>query len=105
MNLSELENLKIYSDETELRAISEEIGDKISFKGYSQEQVISLVTELLKVDLLSVEYKTREEILNVLCDSALYYRIRDKVNWDGIASIKEHIDADLKEYIEEIIAD
>ena len=42
MRLDELERLKKYRDEDELLKISEEIGDKIRFRGYNQEQVLCL---------------------------------------------------------------
>ena len=81
----------------------EEIGDKILFRGYNQEQILSLVNELLKIDLLSVDYGTREQVLNVLCDAVSYYDIHSKINWSNILSIKNRLEDDLKEYIEELI--
>lgn len=81
----------------------EEIGDKILFRGYNQEQILSLVNELLKIDLLSVDYGTREQVLNVLCDAVSYYDIHSKINWSNILSIKNRLEDDLKEYIEEFI--
>ena len=65
MRLDELDRLKEYSDEDDLLKISEEIGDKIRFRGYNQEQV-----------------------LDVLCDAATYYDIRNIVNWDSIMSMR-----------------
>lgn len=81
----------------------EEIGDRILFRGYNQEQILSLVNELLKIDLLSVDYGTREQVLNVLCDAVSYYDIHSKINWSNILSIKNRLEDDLKEYIEEFI--
>ncbi len=81
----------------------EEIDDKILFRGYNQEQILSLVNELLKIDLLSVDYGTREQVLNVLCDAVSYYDIHSKINWSNILSIKNRLEDDLKEYIEEFI--
>ena len=81
----------------------EEIDDKILFRGYNQEQILSMVNELLKIDLLSVDYGTREQVLNVLCDAVSYYDIHSKINWSNILSIKNRLEDDLKEYIEEFI--
>ena len=103
MKTNEAEKLRRYSNEKELRELAEEIGDRITFKGYSREQVVELVTELMTIDLLSLEYATREDILNVLCDSVLYYDIRNEINFVKLSSIKDYVEPDLKEYIKEII--
>ena len=105
MNSNEVARLKTCSDEQKLRELTEEIGDKISFRGYSKDQVIDLVEELLKIDLLSLEYATRETILNVLCDSLLYYDIRNELNFGQLSRIKDRVETDLKEYIEEIVGE
>ena len=102
MRLDELERLKKYRDEDELIKISEEIGDKIIFRGYNQEQVLCLVNELLRINLLSVNYETREQILYVLCDAAAYYDIRNIVKWDSVMNIKDKLEDDLQEYVEEL---
>lgn len=102
MKLNEINGLKNYSDEKKLRELTEEIGDKISFNGYSREQVTDLVAELMTIDLMSLEYITREDILNVLCESVLHYDIRKEINWGKLFIIKDYVENDLKEYIEEI---
>lgn len=89
--------------EGDLIELAEEIGDKIIFRGYSQEQVICIVKELVKINLLSVKYETREEILSVLCDATANYNIKDQIEWRNILSIKGKLEDDLKEYIEEFI--
>lgn len=103
MELEELEKLKKCDKEDDLIEIVEEIGDKIIFRGYSQEQVICIVKELVKINLLSVKYETREEILSVLCDATANYNIKDQIGWRNILSIKDKLEDDLKEYIEEFI--
>lgn len=82
--------------------ILEEIDDKIIFKGYSKEQVLDLVNEIVKIDLLAVKYETREEILYLLCAASSYYDISNCVNWASITDIKDKLEVDLKEYIKEI---
>ena len=83
--------------------LAEKIGDKIIFRGYNQEQVICIVKELVKIDLLSVKYETREEILSVLCDATANYNIKDHIGWRNILNIKDKLEDDLLEYIEEFI--
>lgn len=103
MELEELEKLKKCDKEDDLIELAEEIGDKIIFRGYSQEQVIYIVKGLVKINLLSVKYETREEILNVLCDAVANYNIKDQIEWRNILSIKDKLEDDLKEYIEGFI--
>ena len=103
MRLDDLERLKKYRDEDELEIISAEIGDIIRFRGYNEEQLLCLVNELLRINLLSVNYKTREQILDTLCEAVAYYDIHNRVNWDSIMSIKDKLEDDLQEYVEEFI--
>ena len=103
MELDELEKLKKYDKEDDLMELAEKIGDKIIFRGYNQEQVICIVKELVKIDLLSVKYETREAILCVLYDATAYYSIKDQIGWRNILNIKDKLEDDLIEYIEEFI--
>lgn len=103
MELSDLEKLKKYETENDLVKIVQEIDDKIVFRGYSKEQVLYLVNEIIKIDLLAVKYDTREEILNLLCDAISYYKISNCVNWARVVDIKDKLEDDLKEYVEEFI--
>lgn len=59
--------------------------------------------ELIKIDLLSVNYETRGQILNALCDAVSYYNICSEVKWNSIISDKEKLEDDLKEYVDEIV--
>lgn len=104
MELNELERLKKYVDEGDLIEIAEEIGDKITFRGYSQEQIICLATALVEINLLPLNYETKEQILNVLCHATAYYDIRNKICWKSIIDIKDKLEEALKEYVEELIS-
>lgn len=101
MKLDKLEKLKKHNKD--IMETLEEIGDKVLFRGYNQEQILCLVNELVKIDLLSVDYGTREQVLNVLCDAVSYYDIHSMINWSNILSIKNRLEDDLKEYVEEFI--
>ena len=103
--LAELGKLKTCVDEDELIKLAEIIGDKISFNGYNQEQIISLVQGLLDINLLSLSYNVREQILNVLCDATAHYNIRSRISWDRIIDIKDDLEEDLLEYAEELLCD
>ena len=103
MELSDVEKIKKYETENDLVKIVQEIDDKIVFGGYSKEQVLYLVNEIIKMDLLAVKYETREEILHLLCDALSYHDISNCVNWARIVDIKDKLEDDLKEYVEEFI--
>lgn len=103
MELKELERLKKYRTESDLIKIVEEINDKVIYKCYSSQQIISLVNEIIKINLLSIKYETREEILYFLCDVVAYYGLLDGVKWKSVINIKDKLEDDLKEYVAEII--
>ena len=99
MKLKEISEIEKYTDEDRLIEVLEEIGDKVIFRGYQEEQVILLADKLIKLDILSMGYKTREEILSVLCDMVSYYDILSKIDRDRILSVEDRLVSDLKEYV------
>ncbi len=99
MKLKEISEIEKYTDEDRLIEVLEEIGDKVIFRGYQEEQVILLADKLIKLDILSMGYKTREEILSVLCDMVSYYDILSKIDRDRILSVEDRLESDLKEYV------
>ena len=103
MELKELERLKNCNTETDLVKIVQEIDDRVLFRGYNSEQIFCLVNELIKIDLLSVKYDTREEILNMFCDAIAYHGLSKDVNWDRVIKIKDKLEDDLKEYVAEFM--
>lgn len=99
MKLKEVSEIEKCTDEDKPIKILEEIGDKVIFRGYQEEQVILLADKLIKLDILSMEYKTREEILSVLCDMVSYYDILSKIDRDSILNLEDRLESDLKEYV------
>lgn len=99
MKLKEIGEIEKCTNEGKLIEVLEEIGDKVVFRGYQEEQVILLADKLIKLNILSMEYKTREEILSVLCDMVSHYDILSKINWDRILSVEDQLESDLKEYV------
>lgn len=79
------------------------IDDLIRGHYYSREQILLIVNEYLKMDLLAMKYQTREAILYTLCDAVMYYGIKSLVNWKPLVSIRKYLEDDLQEYIDEII--
>lgn len=80
-----------------------QIGDRIRGRYYSTEQIVAIIDEYIKMDLLSMEYQTREAVLYMLSDAACYYCVKDLVNWQPLISIREKLEDDLKEYMDDII--
>lgn len=103
MELKELEKLKNYNTEVGLIKVIQEIDDKVVFRGYNNEQILSIVNEIVKIDLLSVRYETREEILHLVRDIISYHDISSSVNWENIIDISDKLEDDLKEYVVEFI--
>lgn len=63
--------------------------------------MLSIVNKLLKLDFLSVRYETREEVLSVLCDAVSNYDIVSKIDWNNIRKVKDRLEKDLIEYVED----
>ena len=103
MYFDEVNKIENCKNEDEMIKVVEEIGDKIAFRDYEEHQVVSLVNSLLRVDFLSMKYETREEILSVLCDAVSNYKISSKIDWSSISKIKNRLENDLKEYVDEFL--
>lgn len=103
MELNEIEKLKKYNTEADIIKIAQYIDDGVIFRKYNKKEILCIVNELLKIDLLSIKYETREEILHLLCDVIAYYGILDNVRWEKIITIKDKLEDDLQEYISEFI--
>ena len=103
MELKELEELKKYDTEADLIKIVQEVDDKVIFRSYNNEQILSIVNEIIKIDLISVKYEAREEILHLVCDIISYHDISSSVNWENIIGIKDKLEDDLREYVAEFI--
>lgn len=99
MKLKEIDKIEKCKNEDKLIEILEEIGDKVVFRGYQEEQVILLADRLIRSDILSMGYKAREEILSVLCDMVSYYDILSKIDRNRILSLEDRLESDLKEYV------
>ena len=42
--------------------------------------------------------------MNMICDAVNYYDIGKDLNWESIIAIREDLEDDLKEYVDEIIS-
>ena len=101
INFEECNQLKLYKSEQELCAVLELISDKIEFKGYDIQEIVLLVKEMLEINILSLNYVAREQLLSTLCDAVSHYDIQKTINWDKLLMIKNKVEDDLKEYIED----
>lgn len=103
MMIDDVRKLENCNTETDLIKIIQKISDAIYFKRYNQEQVLSLVNEIIKIDLLSIKYDIRKEILFLLCEASSNYDISDCAYLKSIVDIRSKLENDLKEYVDEII--
>ena len=78
--------------------------DKIRMHAYSREQLLLLIEDYVILDFQGMKYQTREAILNMLCDAVNYYDIGKDLNWKSMIAIREDLEEDLKEYVDEIIS-
>ncbi len=90
-------------DEKLIEETAAQIDDRIRCQYYSKEQIIVIIDEYIKMDLLGMKYQTREAILYMLSDAACYYDVKNLVNWQPLISIRGELEDDLKEYIADII--
>lgn len=103
MNNKEVDNIRVAKDEAEYLSILESIGDKITFKVYSVEEIQFIITELLKEDILSFSYALREQMLYVISEACGYYDIKSNVDFNKLLEIVNFVENDLKEYINEVV--
>ncbi len=94
------EKLSLY--ERNLIRKAERLEDQIIFKKISEDDLYKIINELLQVNLLSLNYETREVILYVFCEAVENYDIREKINWTPLLDIKPFLEKDLQEYTEEL---
>lgn len=103
MMTDDLRKLEKCNTDTDLIKTIQEISDTIYFRRYAQEQIPNLVNEIMKIDLLSVTYDIREEILFLLCEASSNYDISNCINLKSITDIESKLEDDLKAYVNEIV--
>lgn len=91
------------SDEKTIEDLVSQMGDRIRMLDYSKEQLLVLIEDYVKMNLLDLKYQTREAVLNMICDAVNYYDIRDNINCEPLIAIRDELEEDLKEYVDEII--
>lgn len=91
-------------DEKKLEELVSNMDDKIRMHAYSREQLLLLIEDYVIIDFQGMKYQTREAILNMLCDAVNYYDIGKDLNWESMIAIREYLEEDLKEYVDEIIS-
>ena len=87
-------------DEKKLEELVSNMDDRIRMHDYSKEQLLLLIGDYVTINFQGMKYQTREAILNMICDAVNYYDL----NWESIIAIREDLEDDLKEYVDEIIS-
>ena len=101
MNL--IDKLDKASDESEIEKISAYIADDARNEIYSLEQIGKILSIYNKLDLLSLKYDTREQILYTITEIANAYQIKGLFDLKSITDMRDLLEDDLKEYVDEII--
>lgn len=91
------------SDEKNIEELVSQMSDRIRMLDYSKEQLLVLIEDYVKMNLLNMKYQTREAILNMICDAVNYYDIRKDINCKPLIAIRDALEEDLKEYVDEIV--
>lgn len=89
--------------ENELIKTMQEIDDIIVCRGYQIEQVIRIAQAITEINILSMRYEAREEVINTLCDEVSYYDRKSSIDLSKIISIKYELEDDLQKYIEDYL--
>ena len=91
------------SYEKDIEVLVSQMSDRIRMLDYSKEQILTKIEDYVKINLLDMKYQTREAVLNMICDAVNYYDIRRDMNCEPLIAIRDDLEEDLKEYVDEII--
>ncbi|MEE1342555.1 MAG: hypothetical protein U0L23_07535 [Lachnospiraceae bacterium] len=91
------------SYEKDIEVLVSQMSDRIRMLDYSKEQILTIIEDYVKINLLDMKYQTREAVLNMICDAVNYYDIRRDMNCEPLIAIRDDLEEDLKEYVDEII--
>ena len=102
-NMNLIDELSKAHEESEIEEISAYIADDVRNEMFSLEQIKNIICIYDKFDLLSLKYKTREQILYTISEIANNYQIKGIIDLKKILETRDLIEDDLKEYVDEII--
>ena len=78
------------------------LSDDVKNKLYTEEQIREILLIFRNYNLLSMKYETREQVLYTLMNISYEYGIKDDELINNINSIRNGLEDDLNEYIDEI---
>lgn len=102
VNMSLINELQNNNDEKRIENILEYISDDVKNKLYTEEQIRELLLIFRNYNLLSMKYETREQVLYTLMNISYEYGIKDDELINNLNSIRNGLEDDLNEYIDEI---
>ena len=91
------------SYEKDIEVLVSQMSDRIRMLDYSKEQILTIIEDYIKINLLDMKYQTREAVLYMICDAVNYYDIRRDMDCEPLLAIRDDLEEDLKEYVDEII--
>ena len=102
VNMSLINELQNNNDEKRIENILEYISDDVKNKLYTEEQIREILLIFRNYNLLSMKYETREQVLYTLMNISYEYGIKDDELINNLNSIRNGLEDDLNEYIDEI---
>ena len=90
-------------NEDEIEEISAYIADDVRNKLYTLDQVRDIITIFSNLDLTSMRYKTREQILYTISEIVYTYQIKELCDLEKILKLRDYLEDDLKQYVDEMI--
>lgn len=100
--MSLINELQNNNDEKRIENILEYISDDVKNKLYTEEQIREILLIFRNYNLLSMKYETREQVLYTLMNISYEYGIKDDELINNLNSIRNGLEDDLNEYIDEI---
>lgn len=92
-----------YNNELAVGQTFAEISDRVISKVYSQCEINKILEKIYEMDLFSMKYSTREQILYTLVDIVELYDVKNVINKEFLYQVQQNCEDDLKEYIAQLI--
>ena len=80
------------SDEKDIEILVSQMSDRIRMLHYSKEQILTIIEDYIKINLLDMKYQTREAVLYMICDAVNYYDIRRDIDCEPLLAIRDDME-------------
>lgn len=80
------------SYEKDIEVLVSQMSDRIRMLDYSKEQILTIIEDYIKINLLDMKYQTREAVLYMICDAVNYYDIRRDMDCEPLLAIRDDLE-------------